>query len=134
MPIYVPAFLFVPRVHVTTFLPDSVHQHNTRLVHLDDHGYDAEGRIMEEIPAGGCSSMCTWWMILASAAIPIVIKTPRKAGLGECNVGLLHPDNDEVAAVRRRYAGSGKEMKWILALHTRPDTSLISCVCSSEQQ
>ena len=30
-------------------------QHNTRLVYLDDHGYDAEDAIMEEIPAGGCS-------------------------------------------------------------------------------
>ena len=39
------------------FLPHSVCRHNTQLVYLDDHGYDAEGQIMEEILAGGCFYM-----------------------------------------------------------------------------
>ena len=40
---------------MTTLLPDSVCQHNTRVVLLNYRGYDTEGEIMEEIPAGRCS-------------------------------------------------------------------------------
>ena len=43
------------QVHMRAFSPNRPCQHNTRLVYLDDHGYDAEGTIMEEIPAGGCT-------------------------------------------------------------------------------
>ena len=47
-------FLFMLQMHMRAFSPDRLCQHNTPLVYLDDHGYDAEGAIMEEIPAGGC--------------------------------------------------------------------------------
>ena len=36
------------------FSPERPCQDDTRLVYLDDHGYNAEGTIMEEIPTGGC--------------------------------------------------------------------------------
>ena len=47
-------FLFMSQVHMRAFSPNRPSQQNTRLVYLDVHGYDAEGTIMEEIPAGGC--------------------------------------------------------------------------------
>ena len=47
--------LFTLQVHVRAFLPHRPCEHNTRQVYLDDHGHDAEGGIMEQIPAGGCS-------------------------------------------------------------------------------
>ena len=47
-------FLEFP-VYMTTFLSYKAFLHNIRLVYLCDHGYNAEGNIMEEIPAGGCS-------------------------------------------------------------------------------
>ena len=48
------AFLFMLQVHVRAFSHNRPCQHNTRLVYLDDRGYNAEGTIMEEIPAGEC--------------------------------------------------------------------------------
>ena len=62
----------------------------------------AEGRIMEEIPAGGCK--CIWWVISASG-IPFFMRTLHMAGLGECNVGPLHSEEEELSEVRLRYAG-----------------------------
>ena len=49
------AFLFVLQVNITTFLPQSVCRHNTQMVYLGGHGYDAVDEIIEEIPAEGCS-------------------------------------------------------------------------------
>ena len=48
-------FLIVFQVHKTSFSPYRVCQHNIQIVYHSDHGYNAEGDIMEEIPAGGCS-------------------------------------------------------------------------------
>ena len=85
------------------FSPNRPCQHNTRLVYLDDHGYDAEGTIMEEIPAGGCS-----YIYLVGdfsfgrlpeneqlLVVPFVMRTLRMAGLGECPFGPLHPEDAE---------------------------------------
>ena len=42
-------------------------RHNTQEVYLDDHGYDAEGKIMVETqPEDVPPSM--WWVILVSGA------------------------------------------------------------------
>ena len=46
---YCNTFLIVSQVYMATFLPDSVCRHNTRMVYLDDHGYDAELGVMETI-------------------------------------------------------------------------------------
>ena len=48
-------FLFVSQEHMRTFSPHRPCKHSTRMVFLDDHGYDAEDEILEGIPAGGCS-------------------------------------------------------------------------------
>ena len=48
-------FLFMSQVHMRAFSSDRPCQHNTQLVYLYDHGYNGEGKSMEEIPAGGCS-------------------------------------------------------------------------------
>ena len=37
--------------------------------------------------------------------VPIVTRTLRMTGLGECIVGPLHPKDEEVTEVRLRYAG-----------------------------
>ena len=34
--------------------PHRVCRHSIEMVYLSDHGFDSEGKIMEEIPAGGC--------------------------------------------------------------------------------
>ena len=93
------AFLFMSQVHMRAFSPNRPCQHNTRLVYLDVHRYDAEGTIMEEIPAGGCS-----YVYLVGdfsfgrlpedeqlLVVPFVMRTLRMAGLGECPFGPLHP-------------------------------------------
>ena len=36
------------------------------------------------------------------------MKTLYMAGLGKCDVGPLHSEDEEVTAVHMRYAGSGK--------------------------
>ena len=79
------------------FSPDRPCQHNTRIVYLDDHDYGAEGVIMEENPAGGCS-----YVYLVGdfsfgrlpededlLVVPFVMRTLRMAGLEKCpSVGL----------------------------------------------
>ena len=68
-------------------------------MYLDDHGYDAEGVIIEEIPAGGCS-----YIYLVGdfsfgrlpedeqlLVVPFVMRTLRMAGLEECPIGPLRP-------------------------------------------
>ena len=54
---------------VWAFSPNRPCQHNTRLVYLDDHGFDAEGTIMEEIPAGGWFQLfkLTWGRAVAGS-------------------------------------------------------------------
>ena len=98
---------------MTTFSPHSVCRHNTQMDYLDDYGYDAESKIMEEIPAGGYSYVYmvgdfSFGLLPEDEqllVIPFVMKTLRMAGLGECDVGPLHPEDKEVTEVRLRYAG-----------------------------
>ena len=40
---------------MTSLSPHREFQHNIRMIYLSDHGYDAEGEIMEEIPTRGYS-------------------------------------------------------------------------------
>ena len=47
--------IIIIHVYMTTFSPDSVCLHHTRMGYLDDRDYDAESGSMEEILAGGCS-------------------------------------------------------------------------------
>ena len=79
-------------------------RHNTQIVYLDDHGYDAESEIMEEIPAGGCFYI---YMVGDFSfgrlpedeqllVIPFVMRSLHMAGLDECDVGPLHPEDEEV--------------------------------------
>ena len=102
--------VLVFQVYKATFSPYRACQHNIRMVCHDDNGDDAEGEIMEEIPAGGCS-----YVYLVGdfsfdrlhdneqlLAIPFVRRTLRVAGLGECDVGPLHPEDEEVTEVRLR--------------------------------
>ena len=106
-------FLFMLQVHKRAFSPIRPCQHNTRLVYLDDHGYDAEGTIIEEIPAGGC-----YYIYLVGdfsfsrlsedeqlLVVPLVMRTLRMAGLGECPFGPLRPEDEEAAEIRLRYSG-----------------------------
>ena len=53
--IYSNAFLIVLQVDMQSLSPHRVCRHSIVMVYLCDHGYDVEGKIMEEIPAGGCS-------------------------------------------------------------------------------
>ena len=47
-------YSFVFQVQITTFSPYRAYQHNFCMVYLNDHGYDAEGEIVEEIPTKEC--------------------------------------------------------------------------------
>ena len=106
-------FLFMSQVHMRAFSPNRPCQHNTRLVYLDDHGYDAEGSIMEEIPAGGCTYVYlvgdfTFERLPEDEqllVVPFVMRTLRMAGLGECPFGPLHPEDEEATEIRLRYSG-----------------------------
>ena len=104
------ALLFVLQVYMRAFSLDRPCQHNTRLIYLDGRGYDAEGTIMEEIPARGCS-----YIYLVGdfsfgrlpedeqlLVVPFVMHTLRVAGLGKCHFGPLHPEATEI---RLRYSG-----------------------------
>ena len=51
---YYKTLLNVLQVDMTSLSPHRVCQHHFRMVYLSDHGYDAKGEIMEEVPAGGC--------------------------------------------------------------------------------
>ena len=105
-------FLIVFQVDMTTFSPHRVFQHNVRMVCLNDHGCDAEGGIMEEIPAGGCTYMnlvgdFSFGRLPEEeqlVVVPFVMRTLRMAGLGECSLDPLHPEDEEVTEVRLRYA------------------------------
>ena len=70
-----------------TFLQQNLYRLNTQVVCVDDHGYDADGEIMEEIPAEGCSYV---YMVGDSSfgrlpedeqlvVIPVVMRTLRMA-------------------------------------------------------
>ena len=110
-------FLFMLQVHMRVYSPDGPCQYNTRLVYLDDHGHNAEGAIMEKIPAGGCSSMYlvgdfSFGRLSEDEqllAVPCVICTRRMAGLGECPFGPLHPEDEETTEIRLRYSRYCKE-------------------------
>ena len=103
------------QVHMRAFSPDRPCQHNIRLVYLDDNGYDADGAIMEEIPAGGCSYIYLVGNLSfgrfsedKQLLVSFVMRTLRMAGLGECPIGPLHPEDEEVAEIRLRYSGYRK--------------------------
>ena len=51
------------------------------MIYLDDHGYDAESKIMEEIPAGGDFSFELLSKDEQLLVIPSVRRTLRMAGL-----------------------------------------------------
>ena len=79
------------------------------MVYLANHDYHAEVEVTEEIPAGGCS----WVYMLDDCSlerlpddeqllvIPSVMRTLRMVGLGECDVGSLHPEDEEVTSGKR---------------------------------
>ena len=84
------------------------------MVYLDNHGYDAEGEIMEEILAGRCSYVYKGDFSFGFLPedeqlliIPLVMRILCMAGLGKCYVGPLHPEDEEVYGM----LGSGKEIK-----------------------
>ena len=93
-------FLIVSHVFTTIFLTYRACQHNIRMVYLSDHGYDAEGEIMEKIPAGGCSYIylvgdISFGRLLEEeqlVVIPFVMQTLHTVGLGECAFGPLHTE------------------------------------------
>ena len=107
------AFLFMLQVHMGAFSLNRPCQPFTRLIYLDDHGYDAEGTIMEEIPVGGCSYIYLVGDFSFTRlpedeqllVVPFVMRTLRMAGLGECPSGPLHPEDEEVTEIRLRYSG-----------------------------
>ena len=79
------------------------------MVYLANHDYHAEVEVTEEIPAGRCS-----WVYMVDdfslerlpddeqlLVIPSVMRTLRMVGLGECDVGSLHPEDEEVTSGKR---------------------------------
>ena len=82
-------------------------------LYLSNYGFDAEGDIMEEIPAGGCCYVCLVGDFSFAhlsedeqlLVIPFVMRTLPMVGLGECTLGPLHPEDEEVTEVWLRYAG-----------------------------
>ena len=58
---------------------------------------------MEEIPAGGCSYVCmvgdfSFGLLSEDKKLLVIqfaMSTQRMAGLGECDVGPLHPEDEE---------------------------------------
>ena len=84
-----------------------------RHTHLYSFRSDAEGTIMEEIPAGGCTYVYSVGDFSFERlpedeqllVVPFVMRTLRMAGLGECPFGPLHLENEEAAGIRLRYSG-----------------------------
>ena len=101
---YSNAFLYVLQIDMTSLSPHRVCRHIIEKVYLSDHGYDSEGRIIEEIPTGGC--FCKYLAGDFSfgrlpeeeqlVVIPLLMRTLRMAGLGERSFGPLHPEDEEV--------------------------------------
>ena len=93
--------------------PRGACRHSLEVVYLSDHGYDSEGRIMEEIPAGECSYIYLTGDFSFGrlpeeeqlVVIPLLMRTLRMGGLGERSFGPLHPEDEEVTEIRLRYSG-----------------------------
>ena len=103
---------------MTIFLPHSVCRHNTQMIYLDDHGYDAEGKDMEEIPTGGCSYVYivgdfSFGLLPEDEQLLVifVMKTLPMAGLGECDVGPRIPRTKRSLRCLCGVLGSGKEIE-----------------------
>ena len=85
---------------MTSFSQHRVFQRNIRMVYLNDHSCDAEGEIMEEIPAGGCAHIYLVGDFSFGrlpeeeqlVVVPFVMRTLHMAGLGECSFAPLHPE------------------------------------------
>ena len=84
-----------------------------QLSHLSPHGVDCSGRRIEEIPEGSscflffsddfcfaCLSEDEQLMVL-----PVMLKSLRMSGVGECHFGVRLPENSDVLQMRRRFAG-----------------------------
>ena len=92
---YSNAFLIVMQVDMTSLSPHRVCRHSIEVVHLSDHGYDSEGRIMEGMPAGECSYIYLTGDFIIDrlpeeeqlVVIPLLMRTLRMAGLGERSFG-----------------------------------------------
>ena len=126
---YSNAFLIVLQVDMTSLSPRGACRHSIEMVYLSDHGYDSEGRIMEEIPAGECSYIYLTGDFSFGrlpeekqlVVIPLLMRTLRMAGLGERSLGPLHPEDEKVTEIRLRYSGfrEGDLVEFSLSYTTR---------------
>ena len=87
--------------------------HQLRQLPASPHGEDCSGRRIEEIPGGSsCFLFFSDDFYFARLpedeqlmVLPVMLKSLRMSGVGECHFGVRLPENSDVLQMRRRFAG-----------------------------